>query len=107
MATMIIVNTDFVPGREIVEALGLVRGSTVRAKHVGKDILAGLRTIIGGEIKEYGEMLVETRAEALRRMRKQAEDLDADAVINVRFMTSQVMSGAAELMAYGTAVKLK
>lgn len=106
MADMIIVNTDFVPGREIVEAVGLVRGSTVRAKHVGKDIMASLRTIIGGEVKEYGDMLIETRAEALKRMRQQAEELGADAVINVRFMTSQVMSGAAELMAYGTAVKL-
>ena len=106
MADLIIVNTDFVPGREIVEALGLVRGSTVRAKHLGKDIMAGLRTIIGGEVKEYGDMLIETRAEALKRMRLQAEELEADAVINVRFMTSQVMSGAAELMAYGTAVKL-
>ena len=107
MADLIIVNTDFVPGREIVEAVGLVRGSTVRAKHVGKDIMASLRTIIGGDVKEYGDMLIETRAEALKRMRLQAEDLEADAVINVRFMTSQVMSGAAELMAYGTAVKLR
>lgn len=106
MADMIVVNTDFVPGREIVEALGLVRGSTVRAKHLGKDIMASLRSIVGGEVKEYGQMLVETRAEAVKRMRQQAEDLGADAVINVRFMTSQVMAGAAELMAYGTAVKL-
>ncbi len=107
MTKLIVVNTDFIPGREIVEALDLVRGSTVRAKHIGKDIMAGLRSLIGGEVKEYGEMLVETRAEALKRMIKQAEDLGADAVINVRFMTSQVMTGAAELMAYGTAVKLK
>jgi len=107
MSNLIVVNTDFVPGREVTEALGLVRGSTVRAKHIGKDIMAGLRTIVGGEVKEYGQMLVETRAESLKRMRQQAEDLGADAVLNVRFVTSQVMSGAAELLAYGTAVKLR
>ena len=107
MTELIVVNTDFVPGHEIVEALGLARGSPVRAKHIGKDIMAGLRTLVGGEVKEYGEMLIETRAESVKRMKKQAEDLGADAVINVRFMTSQVMAGAAELMAYGTAVKLK
>ena len=107
MSNLIVVNTDFVPGREITEALGLVRGSTVRAKHIGKDIMAGLRTIVGGEVKEYGQMLVETRAESLKRMRQQAEELGADAVINVRFVTSQVMAGAAELLAYGTAVKLR
>lgn len=106
MSEPILVNTDFIPGYEITEALGLVRGSTVRAKHVGKDIMAGLRTIVGGEIKEYGQMLVEVRAESLKRMRAQAEELQADAVINVRFMTSQVMAGASELLAYGTAVKI-
>jgi uncharacterized protein YbjQ (UPF0145 family) len=106
MSDLIVVNTDFVPGYEIQKALGLVRGSTVRAKHIGKDIMAGLRSLVGGEVKEYGQMLVETRAEALRRMQAQAVELDADAVLNVRFMTSQVMTGAAELMAYGTAVKL-
>ncbi|MHC5064227.1 MAG: YbjQ family protein [Planctomycetota bacterium] len=103
---MIIVNTDFVPGREIHAALGVVRGSTIRAKHLGKDIVAGLRTLFGGEIKEYTEMLTESRAEAVQRMRAQAEELGADAIVNVRFVTSQVMSGAAELLAYGTAVKL-
>jgi len=103
---MILVNTDFVPGSEISESLGLVRGSTIRAKHIGKDILAGLRTIVGGEIKEYTEMLVEARNESVRRMQAQAEKLGADAIINVRFVTSQVLSGAAELLAYGTAVKL-
>ena len=107
MSKMIIVNTDFVPGREIVEALGLARGSTVRTKHMGKDIMASLQTIIGGEVKQYASMLIEARAEALKRMRLQAEELEADAVINVRFTTSQLMSGAAELMAYGTAVKLR
>ncbi len=103
---MIVLNTDYVPGREIQEALGLVRGSTIRAKHLGKDIMAGLRTIVGGEVKEYSEMILESRAESLRRMEAQAEKLGADAVINVRFVTSQVMAGAAELLAYGTAVKL-
>ena len=103
---MIIVNTDFVPGREISEALGLVRGSTIRAKHIGKDIVASLRTLVGGEITEYTEMLIEARNESMRRMQAQAEKLGADAVINVRFVTSQVMTGAAELLAYGTAVKL-
>lgn len=103
---MIIVNTDFVHGQRISEMLGMVRGSTIRAKHLGKDIMAGLRMIVGGEIKEYTEMLIEARNESLRRMQAQAEELGADAIINVRFMTSQVMSGAAELLAYGTAVKL-
>lgn len=103
---MIVVTTDFVPGRTVRESLDIVRGSTIRAKHVGKDILAGLRTLVGGEIKEYTEMITESRAEAQRRMVQQAERLGADAVINVRYVTSQVMAGAAELLAYGTAVKL-
>ncbi len=103
---MILVTTDFVPGYRVTESLGLVRGSTIRAKHIGKDIVASLRTIFGGEIKEYTEMLVESRAESMRRMELQAEKLKADAVLNVRFVTSQVMTGAAELLAYGTAVRL-
>ena len=104
---MMILNTDFVPGKEVDHALGLVRGNTIRAKHVGKDIMAGLRTLFGGEVKEYTEMLTEARAESVRRMEAEAEKLGADAIINVRFMTSQVMSGAAEMLAYGTAVTLK
>lgn len=104
---MITVNTDFVPGYRIDETLGLVRGSTIRAKHLGKDIMAGLRMIVGGEITEYSEMLVEARNESLRRMEAQAQAVGADAVVNVRFVTSQVMSGAAELLSYGTAVKLE
>ena len=104
---MIIVNTEQVPGYRVLRSLGLVRGSTIRAKHLGKDLLAGLRAIVGGEIKEYTEMLVESRNESMRRMEAQAEKLGADAVINVRFVTAQVMSGAAELLAYGTAVKLE
>ena len=103
---MIVVSTDFVPGHDVTEALGIVRGSTIRAKHIGKDILAGLRTLIGGEIKEYSEMINEARNEAVRRLEKNAEAAGADAVINLRFTTSQVMAGAAELMVYGTAVKL-
>lgn len=103
---MIIVTTDYVPGHDVTEALGVVRGSTIRAKHLGKDILAGLRTIVGGEVKEYTEMLIEARSESMRRLESQANQLGADAVINLRFVTSQVMTGAAELLAYGTAVKL-
>ncbi|GJM11304.1 MAG: hypothetical protein DHS20C11_35800 [Lysobacteraceae bacterium] len=104
---MIIVTTDYVPGHEVTEALGLARGSTIRAKHVGKDIMAAFRTIVGGELKEYSEMLIESRNEATNRMLAQAERMGADGVINVRFVTSQVMAGAAELLAYGTAVKLR
>lgn len=103
---MIVVTTDYVPGHEVTEALGLARGSTIRAKHVGKDIMAAFRTIVGGELKEYSEMLIESRNEATNRMIAQAERMGADGVINVRFVTSQVMAGAAELLAYGTAVKL-
>lgn len=104
---MIVVTTDYVPGHEVAETIGLVRGSTIRSKHVGKDIIASLRTLVGGEIKEYTEMLIEARNESMRRMEAQAQSIGADAVINVRFVTSQVMSGAAELLAYGTAVKLR
>lgn len=102
---MIVVTSDFVPGQRVTEAIGVVRGSTIRSKHIGKDIMAGLRSMIGGEVKEYTEMLVEARNESMKRMIAQAEQMGADAVINMRFMTSQVMSGAAELLAYGTAVK--
>jgi uncharacterized protein YbjQ (UPF0145 family) len=101
---MILVNTDTIPGYRIVSSLGIARGSTIRAKHIGKDFMAALRLLVGGEIKEYTEMLVEARNESLRRMEADAERLGANAVINVRFVTSQVMSGAAELLAYGTAV---
>lgn len=104
---MIIVNTDFITGKEIKEMLGLVRGNTIQAKNIGKDIVAGFRQLVGGEIKEYTEMLSEAREIALQRMVDKAEKLGADAVINVRFMTSAVMGAAAEILAYGTAVKLK
>jgi uncharacterized protein YbjQ (UPF0145 family) len=104
---MIIVNTDFVQGKEIKEMVGLVRGNTIQAKSIGKDFRAGLRHIAGGEITEYTEMLAESREVALKRMVDKAEKLKADAIINVRFMTSAIMGGAAEILAYGTAVKLK
>ncbi len=104
---MIITNTEFVTGKEIKEMLGLVKGNTIQAKSIGKDIKAGLRHIAGGEIKDYTDMLAESREVALKRMRDKAEKLGADAAINVRFMTSSIMGGAAEILAYGTAVKLK
>ena len=100
-------NTDFIPGKEVGEILGLVRGNTIQAKHIGKDIVAGFRNVVGGEIKEYTNMLSEAREIALKRMEEKAEKLGADAIINVRFMTSAVMASAAEILVYGTAVKLK
>lgn len=103
---MIVVTSENVPGHRVTEAIGVVRGSTIRTKHIGKDLMAGLRALVGGEVKEYTEMLVEARNESMNRMVAQAEKLGADAVINLRFMTSQVMAGAAELLAYGTAVKM-
>lgn len=102
---MIAVTSESLPGYQVTEALGVVRGSTIRAKHIGKDFMAALRNLVGGEVKEYTEMLIEARNESMNRMLAQAERLGADAVINVRFVTSQVMSGAAELLCYGTAVK--
>ena len=104
---MILTNTDFVPDKEIGQILGLVRGNTIQAKGIGKDMVAGFRNMIGGEIKEYTNMLAEAREIALKRMEQKAEKMGADAVINVRFMTSSVMAAAAEILAYGTAVKLK
>ncbi len=104
---MKITNTDFIANKKIVEVLGLVKGNVIQAKHIGKDIVAGFRQIVGGEIKEYTEMLTEAREIALKRMIDKAKEIDADAVINVRFMTSMVMSGAAEILVYGTAVKIK
>jgi len=101
---VIVVTLPEVPGYRIVKVLGIVKGSTVRAKHIGKDILAGLRQIVGGEIKEYTEMLAEARAEAERRMIEEAERLGANAIVNVRYATSSIMTNAAEILAYGTAV---
>ena len=104
---MILVNTDYITGKEITETLGFVRGNTVQAKSIGKDIKAALRNMAGGEIKEYTEMLAESREIAIKRMEEKAEKLGADAIINIRFMTSSIMGGAAEILVYGTAVKLK
>lgn len=102
---MIITNIEQVPGKTIIQELGLVQGSTVRGKHLGKDIGAFFKGLVGGEIKGYSELLVEGREEAIERMTKAAESLDADAIVNVRITTSSITGGAAELMAYGTAVK--
>lgn len=104
---MIITNIDLVPGKSIVQELGLVQGSTVRGKHLGKDIAAFFKGLVGGEIKGYSELLVEGREEAIERMTRQAEGLGADAIVNVRMTTSSITGGAAEMMAYGTAVKLE
>lgn len=104
---MLYVNTETIAGKEISESIGIVRGSTVRARNIGRDIFAGLKNIIGGEISEYTKLLADSREEALERMLKDAQRLGADAVVGVRFSTSQIMQGAAEIMAYGTAVKLK
>ena len=104
---MLIVSIENIPGRETVEVLGLVRGSTVRAKWFGKDIIAGLRNIVGGEVKEYTEMLEDAREQSVNRMVADAERLGADAVLNVRFVTSHITQAASELLVYGTAVKLK
>ena len=104
---MLLVTTEAVEGRKIEEVLGLVRGNTIRARHIGRDIMAGLRNIVGGEIKEYTRMLSQARDQAIERMVKEAKSLGANAVVGVRFTTSQTMSGAAETLAYGTAVRLK
>ncbi len=104
---MIIVTTDYIPGKKIVQQLGLVRGNSVRVRHIGRDMMAGLKTIVGGEVSEYTKMLAETREQALDRMTEEAIKLDADAIINVRFSTSFIMKAAAELLAYGTAVKIE
>lgn len=103
---MIISNTQTIPGKDILEFYGVVTGSTVRAKHVGRDIMAGLKNVVGGELKGYTELLNESRQEAIRRMITQAEGMGANAVVNVRFATSSVAQGAAELFAYGSAVKV-
>lgn len=104
---MIIVNTETVPGYEITALCGLVQGNTIRAKHVGRDIAASLKNIVGGELKGYTELLTEARREAVERMMAQAQQLQADGVVNVRFSTSSITQGAAELYAYGTAVRLR
>ncbi len=101
---MLTVNTDYITGKKL-ELLGLVKGSTVQSKNIGKDIGAGFKTIVGGELKSYTQMMDEARAIATRRMVEEAEALGADAVVNVRYASSAIMQGAAEVMAYGTAVR--
>ena len=103
---MLLLNIDHIPGREI-EALGLVKGTVVQSKNFGKDFMAGMKTLVGGEIKSYTEMLTEARQIATKRMVDEAEALGADAVVNVRFGSSAIMQGAAEVVAYGTAVRYK
>lgn len=104
---MLLTNIETVPGKTMIEHFGLVSGSTVRAKHVGRDILAGLKNIVGGELKGYTELLQESRQQAVDRMTQQAEQMGANAIVNVRFATSSVAQGAAELYVYGTAVRVQ
>jgi uncharacterized protein YbjQ (UPF0145 family) len=103
---MLLLNIDHIPGRE-VEALGLVKGSTVQSKNLGKDFMAGMKTLVGGEIEGYTQMLTEARQLATKRMVDEAEALGADAVLNIRFASASLMQGAAEVTAYGTAVRCK
>jgi uncharacterized protein YbjQ (UPF0145 family) len=104
---MLIVNTETIPGKEIAQTLGLVRGSTVRARNVGRDIFAALKNLVGGEISEYTKLLADAREQAIQRMIEDARRLGADAVVNVRITTSAVTQGGAEILAYGTAVKFR
>ena len=103
---MILVNTDYITGKEL-DMLGLVKGSTIQTKNIGKDISQSFKTLVGGELKAYNEMMNEARALATKRMVEEAENLGADAVVNVRYASSAIMGGAAEVIAYGTAVKFK
>ena len=103
---MIISTTDMVPGKEITEILGIARGNSVRARHIGRDIFAGLKNIVGGEIEEYTKLLDQSREQAMQRMIGDAERMNADAIVNIRFTTSMVMQATSEILAYGTAVKL-
>ena len=107
MSRIIIVTTPDIPGKRVVRTLGLVRGNTIRARHLGKDVLAGLRNLVGGEVHEYAKLLAESREQSLDRMIAEAESLGANAVISLRFATSVVMGGAAEMLAYGTAVVIE
>lgn len=104
---MILSTTETITNKEITEHLGIARGSTVRARNIGRDIFAGLKNIVGGEIKEYTKLQAESREQAMQRMVRDAERLNADAIVNVRLTTSMVMQGCSEILAYGTAVKLK
>lgn len=103
---MIVSTTEKVPNKEITEILGVARGSTVRARNIGRDFFAGLKNIVGGEINEYTRLQAQSREEAMQRMKQDAEQMGADAIVNVRFTTSMIMQGASEILAYGTAVKL-
>ena len=104
---MIVSNLELLPGKRIVSHLGMVQGSTVRAKHVGKDIFASLKNIVGGELKGYTELMQEARQEAIERMVAEAESIGANAVLNVRFATTSIAIGAAEILAYGSAVRIE
>jgi uncharacterized protein YbjQ (UPF0145 family) len=104
---MIVTTTETVPNKEIVEILGIARGSTVRARNVGRDIFAGLKSIVGGEIQEYTELQIQSREQAMERMIMDAEKMGADAILNVRMSTAMIMASTAEILVYGTAVKLK
>ena len=104
---MIVVTTDEIEGVQITSVAGLVRGSTARARHIGRDIMAGLRNMVGGEIEEYTCLLAEAREEALRRMTSRAEEMGANAIVGTRFMTSAIMGNASEILAYGTAVVIE
>ncbi|NLV88174.1 MAG: YbjQ family protein [Tissierellia bacterium] len=103
---MILVNTDYIPGKEL-EVLGIVTGSTIQTRHVGKDITQAFKHLVGGELKEYNEMMDSARALATKRMTESAKELGADAIINIRYSSASIMQGAAEIMVYGTAVKFK
>lgn len=103
---MILVNTDFITGKDI-ETIGVVKGSTIQSKHLGKDIMSGLKTLVGGEIESYNKMMNEARAIATKRMVDEATELGADGVVNIRYASSAIMQGAAEVIVYGTAVKFK
>ena len=104
---MILTTTNSVPNKEIIEILGVARGSTVRARNIGRDIFAGLKNIVGGEISEYTKLQAESREQAMQRMQIDAERMGADAILTIRLTTSMVMQGASEILAYGTAVRLK
>lgn len=104
---MKIVNMSFVPGYDIYESLGLIEANTIQAKHIGQDILSGLRQLVGGHLSEYEDMMLKARESAKADLIKQAQELGADAIINVRYSTSAIMQGAAEILIYGTAVKIK
>ncbi len=104
---MIFTTTETIPGKEIVEILGVARGSTVRARNVGRDFFASIKNLIGGEISEYTKLQADAREQALQRLHKDAENLGADAVVNIRIATSMIMQGVAEILVYGTAVKIR